>query len=171
MAGFSYRKSLITKDEPTLLYFIIDNSGTITLGDAIMIDSNGHAVVATTGEEVAGIAAQVVDANGIPVEPDSGTTDTYTVDSDNETVKKYQVGLIVSPFALFSNDSSGTLATTNLMQFFDLTDEDTIDQSSASDKSGQFQLVGLDPDNDGDASKGLFRIAESMLDPYAQQSQ
>ena len=170
MAGFSYRKSLITKDEPTLLYFIINNSSTITLGDAIMIDSNGHAVVATTGEEVAGIAAQVVDANGIPVEPDSGTTDTYTVDSDNETVKKYQVGLIVSPFALFSNDSSGTLATTNLMQFFDLTDEDTINASSANDDKGQFQLVGLDPDNDADASKGLFRIAESMLDPYAQQS-
>jgi len=170
MAGFSYRKSLITKDEPTLLYFIIDNSGVITLGDAIMINTDGHAVVATAGEEVAGIVACVVDANGIAVEPDSGTTDTYTVDSDNETVKKYQVGLIVSPFALFSNDSSGTLATTNLMQFFDLTDEDTIDQSSASDASGQFQLVGLDPDNDGDASKGLFRIAESMLDPYAQQS-
>jgi len=169
MAGFSYRKSLITKDEPTLLYFIIDNSGVITLGDAIMINTDGHAVVATAGEEVAGIVACVVDANGIAVEPDSGTTDTYTVDSDNETVKKYQVGLIVSPFALFSNDSSGTLATTNLMQFFDLTDEDTIDQSSASDASGQFQLVGLDPDNDGDASKGLFRIAESMLDPYAQQ--
>jgi len=70
---------------------------------------------------------------------------------------------------LFSNDSSGTLATTNLLQFFDLTDEDTINQSSASDTSGQFQLIGLDPDNDGDVSKGLFRIAESMLDPYAQQ--
>ena len=168
MAGFSYRKSLITKDEPTLLYFIIDNSDTITIGDAIMINGDGHAVVATAGEEVAGIAAQVVDSDGIAIDPDSGTTDTFTVDSDNETVDQYKVGLIVSPFALFSNDSSGTLATTNLLQFFDLTDEDTIDQGSASDASGQFQLVGLDPDNDADASKGLFRIAESMLDPYAQ---
>ena len=170
MAGFQYRKSLITKDEPTLVYFIIDNSSTITIGDAIMIDSNGHAVVATAGEEIAGIAAQVVDKNGIAIEPDSGTTDTFTVESDNETDKMYKVGIIMSPFALFSNDSSGTLATTNLLQFFDLTDEDTINQSSASDTSGQFQLIGLDPDNDGDASKGLFRIAESQLDPYAQQS-
>jgi len=170
MAGFSYRKSLITKDEPTLLYFIIDNSDTITIGDAIMINTDGHAVVATAGEEVAGIAAQVVDKNGIAIDPDSGTTDTWTVASDNETSAMKKVGIIMSPFALFSNDSSGTLATTNLMQFFDLTDEDTINQGSASDASGQFQLVGLDPDNDGDASKGLFRIAESMLDPYAQQS-
>jgi hypothetical protein len=169
MAGFSYRKSLITKDEPTLLYFIIDNSDTITLGDAVMINSDGHAVVATAGEEVAGIVAQVVDKNGIAIEPDSGTTDTWTVASDNETVDMYKVGIIVSPFALFSNDSSGTLATTNLMQFFDLTDEDTINQGSASDASGQFQLVGLDPDNDADVSKGLFRIAESQLDAYAQQ--
>lgn len=169
MAGFSYRKSLITKDEPTLLYFIIDNSDTITLGDAIMINTDGHAVVATAGEEVAGIAACVVDKNGIAVDPDSGTTDTWTVESDNETDKMYKVGLIVSPFALFSTDTSGTLATTNLMQFFDLTDEDTINQGSASDTGGQFQLVGLDPDNDGDVSKGLFKIAESQFDAYAQQ--
>jgi hypothetical protein len=168
MAGFSYRKSLITKDEPTLLYFIIDNSDTITLGDAIMINTDGHAVVATATEEVAGIAACVVDKNGIAVEPDSGTTDTWTVESDNETDKLYQVGIIVSKYALFSNDSSGTLATTNLMQFFDLTSESQIDQSSASDSTGQFQLIGLDPDDDADASKGLFRIAESQLDPYAQ---
>lgn len=169
MAGFSYRKSLITKDEPTLLYFIIDNSDTITLGDAIMINTDGHAVVATAGEEVAGIAACVVSKNGISIDPDSGKTDTWTVDSDNETVDMCKVGLIVSPFALFSNDSSGTLATTNLMQFFDLTDEDTIDQGSASDTGGQFQLVGLDPDNDADVSKGLFKIAESQFDAYVQQ--
>ena len=135
-----------------------------------MINTDGHAVVATAGEEVAGIAAQVVDKNGIAIAPDSGTTDTFTVASDNETVDMYKVGIIVSKYALFSNDSSGTLATTNLMQFFDLTDEDTINASSANDDKGQFQLVGLDPDNDADASKGLFRIAESQLDPYAQQA-
>jgi hypothetical protein len=169
MAGFSYRKSLITKDEPTLLYFIINNSATISIGDAVDIDTNGHVTAADASDEVAGIVAQVVDKNGIAIDPDSGTLGDYTVDSDNETVDQYQAGIIMSPFALFSNDSSGTLATSNLMQFFDLTSESQIDQSSASDTSGQFQLVGLDPDDDADASKGLFKISESQMDAYAQQ--
>lgn len=169
MTGFELRKSLGGSETPQLLYFIVDNSDTITIGDAVMLNTDGHVVVATAGEEILGIVAQVVDANYLPIDPDSGTTNTYTVDSDNETVDQVMVGVYVSTDLLFANDSSGTLATTNLMQFFDLTDENNIDQSSASDASGQFQLVGLDPDNDGDASKGLFRIAESMLDPYVQQ--
>lgn len=169
MTGFELRKSLGSSETPQLLYFIVDNSDTITIGDAVMLNTDGHAVVATAGEEILGIVAQVVDAKGIAIAPDSGTTNTYTVDSDNETVDQVQVGVYVSKDLLFANDSSGTLATTNLMQFFDLTDEDTINQGSASDTAGQFQLIGLDPDGDGDASKGLFRIAESMLDPYVQQ--
>ncbi len=169
MAGFAYRKSLISSDEPTTLSYIINNSETISVGDAVQLDTNGHVIVGTAGEEVLGIVVGVHDTNGIAVDPDSGTTDTYTVESDNETDKKWEAKVIVSKWALFSNDSSGTLAVTNLMQFFDLTSESQIDQSSASDTAGQFQLVGLDPDGDADASKGLFKIAESQLDAYVQQ--
>jgi len=168
MAGFQYRKNLLTKDAPVMLEFIIDNSDTITIGDAVMLNSDGHAVVATAGEEVLGIVAGVVSSKGLAIDPDSGTLADYTVDSDNETVDAVKVQVIVDKYSLFSNDSSGTLATTNLMQFFDLTSESQIDQSSASDTTGQFQLISLDPDGDADASKGLFRIAESQLDPYAQ---
>lgn len=168
MAGFSFRKNLLTKDSPTILEFIIDNSDTITIGDAVMINTDGHVVVATAGEEVLGIAVGVVDKNGKGISPDSGTLADYTVDADNETVDQVKVQVIVDKYSLFSNDSNGTLATTNLMQFFDLTSESQIDASSASDTTGQFQLVGLNPDGDSDASKGLFRIAESQLDPYTQ---
>lgn len=169
MAGFQYRKSMISKDQPTLFYFIVDNSDVITNGDAVMLNSDGHAVVATAGEEILGIAQAVVTYNThLPITPDSGKTDTWTVDSDNETVDKAQVIVIMDKYALFSTDVETDLATTNLMQFFDITDEDSINYSSASDTTGQFQLIGLDPDSDGDASKGLFRIAESQLDPYAQ---
>jgi len=169
MAGFQFRKSLVSSEEPALVYFIIDNSDTITIGDAIMVNTDGHAVVATAGEEVAGIAAQVVDSNGKDIAPDSGTLNDYTVDADNETVDAYEVGIIMSKDIMFSNDSSGTLAATNRMQFFDLTSESQIDQSSASDTAGQFQLISLDPDGDADASKGLFKIAESQFDAYVQQ--
>lgn len=167
--AFSYRKSLVSKDEPTLLYFIIDNSDAITIGDAIMINTDGHAVVATATEEVAGIAVTVVDKNGAKVAFDSGSVNTWTVATDNETSAKKQVGIVVSKDALFSNDADDDLAVSNLLMFFDLTSESQISVSSASDTSGQFQLISLDPDGDGDASKGLFKISESQFDPYAQQ--
>lgn len=170
MAGFLYRKSLITKDDPTLLTYIIDNSDTITIGDAVRLNTDGHVTLAGAGNTVLGVVVGVVDANGISIAPDSGTTDTWTVDSDNETVDKALAQVIVSPFALFSNDADDDMATTNLGQFYDiLAASNQIDESEASDTSGQFQLISLDPDGDGDASKGLFRIAESQLFPYAQQ--
>lgn len=169
MLGFELRKSITSKDEPTVFEYIIDNSDTITIGDAVMMNTDGHVVVATAGEEVLGIVVGVVDADGKAIDADSGTLHDYTVDSDNETVGQKKAQVIISKTALFANDSSGTLATTNLLQFFDLTSESQIDQSSAGDVSGQFQLIGLDPDNDADASKGLFKIAESMMDPYVQQ--
>jgi hypothetical protein len=47
-----------------------------------------------------------------------------------------------------------------LKTFFKLIDEDQIDQAAQSATVGQFQLWKLDPDEDSDASKGLFKIAQ-----------
>ena len=152
MAGFQYRKSLITKDEPTLLYFIIDNSDTLTVGDALKVNTDGHATLAEAGAKVAGILQTVVDKNGRAVAPDSGTTDTWTVASDNETSDQYEAAIIASKYALFYNDADDTMATTNLLQFYDIVAaSNQIDESSASDTAGQFQLIQLDPDGDADA--------------------
>jgi hypothetical protein len=167
MLGFELRKSLGGSETPQLVYFTIANSEAVVIGQGIKLDTDGYAVAATVGAKLMGIAAQVVDEKGIAVDPDAGTLHTYTVESDNETDKKYKVGVYVSKDLLFANDASADLAQTNVGQFFDLSDKDTINQGTASDTSGQFQLIALDPDGDGDASKGLFKIAESQLDPYA----
>lgn len=170
MAGFKFRKSLKTADEPVLLYFTVKNSQVITLGDAVKINTDGFAEISGATSKVAGIVQQVVSATGTAIDADTGTNDTYTMDSDNQTVAGVQVGIITSKDVLFYNDSDDTLATTNLLQFFDLVAaSDQIDVGTASDTGGLFQLISLDPDGDGDASKGLFRIAESQLDPYAAQ--
>jgi len=72
--------------------------------------------------------------------------------------------VICDPKALFYNDSDDTLALTNDLQLFDHnSSSDNIDVATASDTSGQMQLVQRDPDGDADASKGLFRIVESQL--------
>lgn len=174
--GFELRQNLVEgSDSPKLLWgdrTIIANSVTVTLGDSVYWDTDGFIALSTgQGEKVLGIVAGVTDQNGISIAPDSGTLNDYTVDSDNETAatKKKKVRVIVDKNANFLNDSNGSLAQTNIGQFFDLTTESQIDQATASDTSGQFQLVKIDPLNDADASLGLFKIAESQLDPYVQQ--
>ena len=172
MTRFEYKKSLLAGKERQLLTgdeTIVANSVELKVGDAVKWDTDGFIALATAGDKVLGIAEGLVTSKGLDVAPDSGTLDTYTMESDNETDKKYRVRVDIAKDSLYENDSSGTLAQTNLGQFFDLTDEDQIDQSSASDTAGQFQLVRLDPDADADVSKGLFKIAESQLDPYVQQ--
>jgi hypothetical protein len=55
------------------------------------------------------------------------------------------------------------------LKFFDLTDQDQIADQNGADNAGAFILVKRDPDGDGDASKGIFKIAEHEWDAYAQQ--
>jgi hypothetical protein len=62
--------------------------------------------------------------------------------------------------ALWYNDSSGTLTTAMLKLFFKLTTATQIDQGTSNATVGQFQLWKLDPDEDADASKGLFKQSQ-----------
>ena len=56
------------------------------------------------------------------------------------------------------------MARTNVGQYFDvLSGSNQIYSASASDSNGQFELIEIDPDRDGDASKGLFRVAECQI--------
>jgi MoaA/NifB/PqqE/SkfB family radical SAM enzyme len=54
-------------------------------------------------------------------------------------------------------------------KFFDLTDQDQVADQDGADNAGALILIKRNPDGDDDASKGLFIIAESELDAYAQQ--
>jgi len=93
--------------------------------------------------------------------------DTVATASDNESRANYiQLQVVVDPAGacLWYNDADGNLAQAQVGSFYDVTaGSDQIDQSTTSDTSGQFQLVEIDPDADGDASKGLFRLAECQL--------
>lgn len=179
VAGFFYRRSLAGVDGPVPLEFIIEDSNTITLGDAVRLQTTGFLTNSAAGEPVLGIVAGLVDRGGINVfSPRAnsssvlGTTltpdDTITVSSTNSSDAtrevKAQVFLDTSGDILWYNDADGNLAQTNVMQLFDVVAAgDQIDQGSASDSNGQFQLLQIDPDDDADLSKGLFRIVEGQL--------
>ena len=171
--GFFYRKSIISSDEPTIFDFILNDDEAVRLGDAVDLNV-GFIQVVDAGDPVLGVVEGIVDQNGLAVNHASADIDgtlnddvSYTAAADNETDKKVRVQCIVSPFAVFYNDADSTLTPAEVGRFFDTTA--TGDQiTGAGGASGQFQLISTDPDGDGDASKGLFKISESQLFAYAQ---
>lgn len=168
MSGFAYRKNLDgSAYVPSVLWVIGKNSIAFQVGDLVRINTSGFVDVVDATEAIGGVCVGVVDNKGLPVTPDSGTTDTWTLNSANQTNAsyKYKVGFIPAlPNYLFYNDSNGTLAQTNLLQYFDTVDENDVDASSATDTAtAQVRLIEIDPDGDADASKGLFQIVESQF--------
>jgi hypothetical protein len=74
--------------------------------------------------------------------------------------------MICDPYALFYNDADGSLTSAMDMEFFSLVDEDQIDADTNHATIGEMQLWKRDPDGDGDASKGLFRIVAWQGDAF-----
>ena len=166
MSGFRYRKNLDgTAGAPANLNVVGANSVVFQVGDLIRVNTSGFGALVTTGDVILGVVTGVTDKNGIAVDPDSATLEVYTMASDNQTVAQKKVHFIPAlPNYLFFNDSDDTLARTNLFQFFDVNDENDVDVATAHDStSSQVRLVEIDPDGDGDASKGLFQIVESFF--------
>lgn len=179
MAGFFYRKHMLGLTTGATDVKIIANSQTITIGDAVKMAS-GFATLALNTGIVYGVVVGLVDNQGLNLTSSKadydgtvsgdGDTLTYVATSDNQTDHMIKAIICVDPFVLWYNDADGSL--TNAMEgtFFDtVAASDQISASSTSGTSGSFQLVSRDPDGDADASKGLFRIAESQLWAYAQQ--
>jgi hypothetical protein len=166
MAGFVYRGQISGAQDPILENLIIANSETVLVGNAVNVQS-GFVQSAAANERVYGICVGIVTNKGIDLDNAKSTdydgtwtssSGTYAATSDNQTDKMVRAVVCPDPMALWYNDTSGTLTTAMLKTFFSLTSAYQVDQSTSSATVGEFQLWKLDPDEDGDASKGLFRI-------------
>lgn len=182
MAGFEYRGQLNGADNPVTLHVLIANSQTVKVGDAVRMQafaSAGGCYRAAATTKIFGIVVGIVNKKGIDLDnADPATfsdctwvtgTKTVTVGSDNVTDQAVRALVVVDKWAVWYNDSAGTLAAADEFLFFDLADQDQVADQDGADNAGAVILIKRDPDNDGDASKGLFVIAESDLDSYAQQ--
>jgi hypothetical protein len=181
--GFKPYKSLVGVDMPNQLLFILENSATVTVGDAIRLDTNGCVKrCASTDPAVLGIVTGIYDQNGqlgvfsprIPGTAIAGATltpdDTITTASDNRTNTLKQLSVYIhmdiNGDILYQNNANNTgLTQSNVGQFYNVVSSNAgqIDTASNSSTSGQFQLVSLNPDGDGVTSKALFRIVQSQF--------
>lgn len=132
-------------------YTVIANSVVLVKGDAVKSSTGFITNASVTTAALAGIVETVCDANGIPVTPDSGTADTWTVASDNQTnALKYAI-IDESPFTIYSFKSNATLGTTtgsNLRNYYaDMADSTQISESSTTTTAKVLRLLGPDPDN------------------------
>ena len=124
-----------------------------------------------------GVVVGFVDSAGLPLEAQHVNASDFTLSgrqgsigsgtvisaSDNTTVAKIQAVVNVSPHQEYFNDADGSLAQAQVGTYYDsLAASDQIDQSTTG-SSGQWVLMSIDPENDGDASNGIFRIAEHAL--------
>ena len=166
MAGFTFRKSLQGAQEVAQLSLIGANSIVFQVGDLIRVNTAGFAALAVTGDLILGVVTGVVNKNGIAIDPDSATNDVYTMASDNQTVAQKKVKYIPAlQDYLFYADADGALAATNLFQFHGVDDENNPDTASVAPSDSTvntLRLIELDPDGDGDTSKGLWQIVESF---------
>lgn len=166
--AFKFRKNLDgSAYTPSLIYGIGKNSIIFTIGDAVRWNTSGFLDLVDSTEQVAGIVVSAVDTNGLPVATDSGTTNTWTMGGSNQTITLNELAIIPAfPHYAFSCDTDTTMTESDFGKYFNINStSDGIITSGESDTIGTliFQLIGLDPDGDGDASKGLFRIVASQM--------
>lgn len=164
MAGFSYRKNLDgSAYVPSLMYVVGKNSVAFSKGDLVRVNTSGFADIVDATEAIAGVCVGVVTAKGAAKAFDSGTVDTWTMTSDNQTSAADLVAFIPAlPNYLFSADGDADTAAGDVFAYTDSTDENS-PANSFGDATAQLRLIERDPDHDGDASKGLYQIAESQF--------
>ena len=173
--GFFFRKSLSGRDLPEVLQYRAGNSATLKVGDAVRLNTSGFVVRATTSQNVLGFVSGLVNNNGVnPFSLGADTAgatltpgDQLTTKATNTTDATYINCEVVFALGdqLWYNLASAALTQAMVGQLFNTTTggANQIDQTSNNESSGQYQLISLDPDGDGNTSKGLFRVFQGQL--------
>lgn len=174
--GFYFRKGLNGLEHVGSIDVILAGSATVKIGDLVRVNTSGLLVRVAAGEYAMGILTGIVDQNGVNVfspratgttgatlTPDDQIATSSTNATDLTRNLKGQVAPDVSGQILWYNVADAALAQTNLLQMFDAANGNQVTVSTASDANGSVQLMQLDPDGDGDTTKGLFRLSENQF--------
>lgn len=164
--AFSNYGTLAPWGAPVELSRILANSITTTVLDSVKI-SSGFVALGTTGAlvfgHVTGISTNYgvgVNTTGVAGASMGSFVGTYLTASDNQTVGMVRAICDVSKFTLYSAEEDATIGTTtgsNLAGYTqDITDEDTLDESTAVTTTGQYMGHGVSPANSAQALVNIF---------------
>lgn len=142
---------------PVLRSEILANSVTFTELDSVKAAS-GFIALGTAGATVFGHIHGIATNKGVGLNTSGAAgaemgsfVGTFLTASDNQTVAKNRGVIDVSKFSQYAEITSGTLGATtgsNLLGYhLDLTDEDTIDETSAITGTAQYFNWGVNPAN------------------------
>ena len=174
--GFSFRKSIYGVDLPAAQDYILAGSATVKIGDLVRVNTTGYLVRCETTEAPSGVLIGITDRDGINVFSPraSGTTGaTLTPDDQiltsstnaSDATRNLKGQVIVDPAGacLWFNDADGNFTQADVFVMMDVANGNQVTTGVKSDANGQVQLISIDPDGDGDLSKGLFRLSENQF--------
>lgn len=183
-SGFTFRHNLAGRASGIQKSFTIENSATLTLGDAVRASydtttADGAVEPATAGSTILGFIVGFSDRNGLDLDSSRivNTTTTWTAStktvvagSDNETVDMVKAIVDVDPFSVWSAQPDAAIGTTTssgssnqLGSYTDIVDKDQPDENNAGNAfnvKAQLFIWGRDPEN---TARGLYSIAENQL--------
>jgi hypothetical protein len=151
----AFKYCLSGQVHPIAKAYPVTNGVVYKKGDFVMLTA-GLAVLATATNPILGSVEGVISATKAPVGADAGYTDQWT------GVTGQFVLVNVDPTAVYAVDLSAALHTTGAAHegvHFDITDKDTVDESSATTSAAQLTLVS----GAADATRADFVIYERML--------
>jgi len=168
--AFKVEGTLRPHGAPVLRREILSNSITTTVEDSVKVTS-GFVALGTAGALVFGHVAGIgtdkgvgLNTTGVAGAAMGSYVNTFLTASDNQTVGKVRAEVDISMETMRSEITSGTLGTTtgsNLLGYFlDLTDEDTLDETSAATTTAQYFNWGVNP---ASSSQIIVTINESLM--------
>lgn len=172
MSKIVYAGQLNGAENPVVRDFLIKNSASVAVGEAVLLNSGVDS--AGAGDKIMGICVGLylnqIPLQNVPTADLDGTfnaaTQEYTAASDNVTVKGVRAKVICDKDALFKIVADEAMTAVMEGQHFNLVSATQIDGNTNVAAAGQFELIKLDP---ADATLGTFTICESTRDAYVQQ--
>jgi len=152
---------------PILVDRICTNSITVAISDSVQTAS-GFAALGSAGARVLGHVVALTAQDGLNPQIDGSFRgnpgDTQVMAADNQTVAMIKAVVDIDTSSLYSAEldaAAGTTTGSDLAGYTaDLVDEDTLDESTALESTGQYYSHGLDRNN---TAQALVNILESEV--------
>ena len=164
--AFTLTRSLVPYGGPILRREILANSITVTVLDSVKIDTDGFIALGTAGKSVFGHVMGIgtnkgvgLNTTGVAGAEMGSFVGTFLTASDNETVANVRGEIDVSQMTIYDSGApaAGTFGTTttaseDLGSKFDLSDEESIDETSIVVTTAQYVSWGKNSGNSIDVN-------------------